>query len=55
MIRTFLIKDINYKIVVEPTTRKNILSYLDEYLENLEYDFLIRVTIVLLYFTWMVL
>lgn len=39
MIRTFLIKDINYKIVVEPTTRKNILSYLDEYLENLEYDF----------------
>ena len=39
VIRTFLIKDINYKIVVEPTTRKNILSYLDEYLENLEYDF----------------
>ena len=39
MIRTFLIKDIDYKIVVEPSTRKEILSYLDEYLENLEYDF----------------
>lgn len=39
MIRTFLIKDINYRIIVEPTTRKNILSYLDEYLENLGYDF----------------
>ena len=36
MIRTFLIKDIDYKIVVEPSTRKEILSYLDEYLE---YDF----------------
>ena len=39
MIRTFLIKDIDYKIVVEPSTRKEILFYLDEYLENLEYDF----------------
>lgn len=39
MNRTFLIKDIDYTIVLEPTTRKNILSYLDEYLENLKYDF----------------
>ena len=39
MIRTFLIQDIDCKIIVELTTRKNILSYLDEYLENIGYDF----------------
>lgn len=35
-VKTYLIKDLDCEIIVEETTRKEILSYLDEYLENLE-------------------
>lgn len=34
--KTYLIKDLACEVLVEETTRKEILSYLDEYLENLE-------------------
>ena len=37
--RTFLIKDIDCEIEVEVAkTRKEVLDWLDEYVENLEYD-----------------
>lgn len=36
--RTFLIKDLDAEIEVEETTRKELLDYLDQYLDNLQYD-----------------
>ena len=39
MKRTFLIKDIDCEMLVEEESRKEILSWLDEYIENLAYDF----------------
>ena len=36
--RTFLINDINEQMVVEETTRKDALSYIDEHLENIGYN-----------------
>lgn len=35
-VKTYLIKDLDCELVVEETTRKEILSYIDEYVENLE-------------------
>ena len=35
--RYFLIKDIDEKIIVEETTLKDIIGYIEEYLENIEY------------------
>ena len=35
--RHFLITDIDEKMIVEETTRKDILGYIDEHLENIEY------------------
>lgn len=35
--RHFLIADIDAKIIVEETTRKDILGYIDEHLENIEH------------------
>lgn len=35
--RHFLIADIDEKIIVEETTRKDILEYMDEHLENIEH------------------
>lgn len=37
--KIYLIKDIDCELIVEETTRKELLSYLDEYLENLESGF----------------
>ena len=37
--KIYLIKDIDEEVIVEETTRKELLSYLDEYLENLESGF----------------
>jgi hypothetical protein len=37
--KIYLIKDIDCEIIVEETTRKELLSYLDEYIENLESGF----------------
>ena len=38
--RTFLIKDIDCTVVVEiAKTRKEVLDWLDQYIENFEYDF----------------
>lgn len=34
----FQIVDIDCEVIIEETTRKELLSYIDEYLENLEYD-----------------
>lgn len=34
--KIYLIEDLNCEIIVEETTRKEILSYLDEYIENIE-------------------
>lgn len=34
--RCFVIKDIDEKMYVEETTRKDILGYIDEHLENIE-------------------
>ena len=36
--KTFLIKDIDCEMIVEETTRKEILDYMKEYIENLSYD-----------------
>ena len=36
--RNYLIKDIDCTITVEVSTRKELLSYLDEYVENMQYD-----------------
>ena len=36
--KTFLIKDLDCKMIVEETTRKEILDYMEEYIENLSYD-----------------
>lgn len=36
--RNFLVEDIDCSITVEIDTRKNILSAMDEFVENLEYD-----------------
>lgn len=38
-IRRFLIKDIDVMMTVEVTTRKEVLSYLDQYLENFQYEY----------------
>lgn len=35
--RCFLISDIDTKMIVEETTRKDIIGYIEEYLENIEY------------------
>lgn len=35
--RYFLITDIDEKMIVEETTRKDIIGYIDEHLENIEY------------------
>ena len=35
--RHFLIADIDERIIVEETTRKDILGYIDEHLENIEH------------------
>lgn len=37
--RTFLIKDLNCESIVEITTRKDILGYVDELIENIEYGY----------------
>jgi len=37
--KTYHIKDLDCDMLVEETTRKEILSYLDEYLENLGYGY----------------
>ena len=37
--KIYLIKDMDCELIVEETTRKELLSYLDEYLENLESGF----------------
>ena len=37
--RYFLITDINEKMLVVETTRKDILGYIDEHLENIEYGY----------------
>lgn len=37
MTKTFIISDIDTKLIVEETTRKDILGYIDEHLENIEY------------------
>lgn len=36
--REFLIKDIDCKVIIEVMTRKNALEYIDEHIENIEYD-----------------
>lgn len=36
--RVFLIRDIQCETIVEITSRKDVLSWLDEYLENLPYE-----------------
>lgn len=36
--RRFLIKDIDCEILVEVVSRKEVLSWLEEYLENLPYE-----------------
>lgn len=36
--RTFLIKDLDAEIEVVETTRKELLDYLDQYIDNLQYD-----------------
>ena len=36
--KTFLIKDLDCEMIVEETTRKEILDYMNEYIENLSYD-----------------
>lgn len=35
--RHFVIMDIDEKMIVEETTRKDIFGYIDEHLENIEY------------------
>ena len=36
--RRFLIKDINCEVLVEVMSRKEVLEWMDEYLENLPYE-----------------
>lgn len=36
--REFLMEDLGCKIIVEVTTRKEILSWMDEFIENNEYE-----------------
>ena len=36
--RTFIIKDLDYEMLVEETSRKEILDYMEEYIENLSYE-----------------
>lgn len=36
--KTFLVKDLDCEMFVEETTRKEILDYMEEYIENLNYD-----------------
>lgn len=36
--REFLIKDIDCKVIVEETTRKEVLSWLKDYVDNFNYD-----------------
>lgn len=36
--RRFLVKDIEVEVLVEVMSRKEVLSWLDEFLENLPYD-----------------
>lgn len=36
--RRFLVKDIDCEVIVEVTTRKEVLEWMDEYLENLPYE-----------------
>lgn len=36
--KTFLIKNIDCEIIVEEESRKEILSWMDEYIENFQYD-----------------
>ena len=36
--RRFLVKDIDCEVVVEVTSRKEVLEWMDEYLENLPYE-----------------
>lgn len=38
MKKTFLIKNIDCEMIVEEETRKEIMSWLDEYIENSSYD-----------------
>ena len=40
--RRFLIQDIGCETLVEVTTRKEVLSCLDEYIENFDYDWFDR-------------
>lgn len=40
--RTFLIQDIDCKVDVRQVSRKEALSYMDEYLENFPYDWFDR-------------
>ena len=35
--KTFLIKDLDCEMIIEETTRKEILNYMEEYIENLSY------------------
>lgn len=37
MTKTFIVSDIDTKMIVEETTRKDILGYIDEHLENIKY------------------
>ena len=36
--RTFLIKNIDCEMIVEETTRKEVLEWMDDYIENSVYD-----------------
>ena len=36
--KTYLIKDIDCEIIVEETTRKEVIAWMDEYVENSVYD-----------------
>ena len=36
--RTFLIKDIDCEMIIEETTRKEVLDWMNEYIENSVYD-----------------
>ena len=38
MIKTFLIKDIDCEMIVEEVSRKEVLGWMNEYIENLVYD-----------------
>ena len=36
--RTFLVKDIDCEMIIEETTRKEVLDWMDDYIENSVYD-----------------